>query len=389
MTPKPSGPVDPIVGNERSWRIFTGRLAEWTELLEVVAQRRGLTVIVSDPWSGTSGLLEELSGLDDVEARAILMEPPVLVDARRCTDVGDLAVAVADAAVARWAPKALSSWTGQADQYAEEGLRLQRELQDAGISGRQPLPAGAHPALRLRAALDVFTALSRRSAAPTLCVDHLGRMLTGLRAGAARAVLDAFRTLRQAEPTINLLLGDYTGGPIAAALEDRDHPLYRAGGTIAIRRANAERISGDLMITKPQVRVHAPILHEAAVLADGVPVLTWQIVELAYSAPEGDPAIRAQHGWQQLRTTTEPIARREWDAIRHLHSAAQAAAAALALDRPPHSLPLAAKSIRDALLALRDAGIAWQPEPRTWKLADPLLAEWITRSPPVRHVRVT
>lgn len=378
---------DPVFANERSWKILTGRLAEWAELLEVTAQRRGLTVIVSDPWSGTSGLLEELSTLNEEEARAAMIgEPPILVDARRCGDVGDLAVAITDAAVARWAPKALASWTGQADAYAEEGLRLQRQLEDSGVDGRAMQRADRHPAVRFRAALDVFSALANTSGAPTLCVDHLGRMLTGLRAGAAREVLDAIRTLRQAEPKINLLLADYPGGPIAEALEDREHPLYRAGGTLAIRRASAERISGDLIITKPHVRVQPPILHEAAALTDGVQALAWQVVELAYGAPQGDPADRAQDGWQQLRRFTEPVTRRQWDTLRRLHSAAQPAAAALALDRPPHSLPLAAKSIRDALFALRGAGIAWQPEPRTWKLADPLLAEWITRNPPIRRL---
>jgi hypothetical protein len=383
MTPDPAVEWDEGVAlrHERGWRYLTGRLAEWSELLETVAQRRGLTVIVSDPWSGTSGLLEQLPTLDELDER------PVLVDARRCRDVADLAVAIADGAVGRWAPQALSSWTGESDPYGEHGLRLSQTLRRAGVDAAALQDAGRDPALRLRAALDLFVALGAASPAPTLCIDHLGRMLTGLRAAAARGILEALRAVRQARPQLNLLLADYTGGPIADALHDARHPLYRAGGTLTIRRASADRIAGDLAITKPHVSVQPPILREAAQLVDGVPALTWQVTKLAYLAPEGDAALRARYGWHQLQLITEPVTRRQWDVLRQLHSAAQPAAAALALDRAPHSLPIARKSVRDALHALRGAGIAFQPEPRTWHLADPLLAAWIARNPPIRGWR--
>lgn len=103
----------------------------------------------------------------------------------------------------------------------------------------------------------------------------------------------------------------------------------------AAGRASADRISGDLAITKPQVQVEPAILHEAAVLTDGVPQLAWQLTKLAYAAPDGDAAARAQQGWQQLRRVTEPLTRRQWDTLRHLHSAAQPVAGALALGYPP------------------------------------------------------
>jgi hypothetical protein len=63
-----------------------------------VNERAGLTVVTADPWSGTTGLLEELR----VEAK-----PP---DARGCIDAGDLGMAIADEAVRTFTQEAAASW---------------------------------------------------------------------------------------------------------------------------------------------------------------------------------------------------------------------------------------------------------------------------------------
>src|ERR1700691_6433580 len=98
--------------------VLTGRLAEYQELLDVLDQRPGLTVISSDPWSGTSALLaaapDELSGTH------------ILVDARSCSDNRDLAMAVADTAIAALAPEAAAWWTQAAPPASAAGLRLAR-----------------------------------------------------------------------------------------------------------------------------------------------------------------------------------------------------------------------------------------------------------------------
>src|SRR5580658_266638 len=68
--------------------VLTGRIAEYQELLDVLDQRPGLTIISSDPWSGTSALLA--AAIDELHGTR------VLVDARSCADSRDLAMVIAD-----------------------------------------------------------------------------------------------------------------------------------------------------------------------------------------------------------------------------------------------------------------------------------------------------
>ena len=74
-----------------SAELLTGRVAEYGELLDAISERPGLLVVTADPWSGTSAMLRAV--LDQVE------QPAALVDARRCRDGMDLAMANADRGV--------------------------------------------------------------------------------------------------------------------------------------------------------------------------------------------------------------------------------------------------------------------------------------------------
>ena len=69
-----------------SAELLTGRVAEYGALLDALAERPGLLVVTSDPSSGTSPMLQ--SALDDLE------QPAIRVDARRCRNALDLAMAL-------------------------------------------------------------------------------------------------------------------------------------------------------------------------------------------------------------------------------------------------------------------------------------------------------
>lgn len=354
-----------------SGRLLTGRVAEWGELLERLSERHGLTVIASDPWSGTSALLEQ--AVRETES------PAVLVDARRCGDVLDLAMAIGDAAVAAFAADASAWWLGAAPANSTAGLRLSRTLSDQGVD-LDELRHGSGPGdRRLRDAIEFLVGLADQP--PKLVIDHLGLMLAGMRASEAREILDVLRALRQRHEELDLILIDHPGGVIATALFDEDHPLYLGGGLIRFRRPSPERFVGDLVITKPMVDVQVELLRVAAELTAGVPELTWNTIDLAPSRGP-DPASRALEGWNVLRRASEGSVRREWDLLRRLHPSGQAVAASMSLGLRPHTVPAASKSINDALNRLRDVGLAWQPEERSWSLADPLLAAWARRNAP-------
>ena len=351
-------------------QLLTGHVAEWGELLTVLSEQTGLTVIVADPLSGTSQLLRSA-----LEANG---QRHLVVDARVSADARDLALAIADAAIETVAPEALAWWQGFAPPASTAGLRLRRQLHDSGID-TQPLQTGnGQGAVLLRRALELTAMLTDGNA--VLAVDHLGVMLANTRQSAAREILDALRAIGQRHRDLRLVLIDQPHGPISQALDDPGHPMYRGGQRLRLTRPTPDRVIQDLAITKPMVATPIPLLHAAANLAAGVPALTWQIIE--HASGDGDPAARAVEGWQRLRYANATSVRQQWDALRRLHPAAQTLVAAISLGLRPHTIPAASKTVDDGLNKLRDIGAAWQPEERTWAIADPLLAAFARDHPP-------
>ncbi|HEV7566360.1 MAG TPA: hypothetical protein VGO31_10410 [Microbacteriaceae bacterium] len=132
----------------------------------------------------------------------------------------------------------------------------------------------------------------------------------------------------------------------------------------------------DLVITKPWTSVSSELLRAAAKVADGVPALTWRVVELGFRLESGNPEQDAFVGWQKLRYLSDPSSGRQWDQLRRLHRHALEVVAALSFDLPPFTIPAAGKTVSDALKRLSEVGVAWQPRSREWAIADPLLAAW-------------
>ncbi|MGA2165347.1 MAG: hypothetical protein ABSH36_12870, partial [Solirubrobacteraceae bacterium] len=291
--------------------VLTGRIAEYQELLDVLDQRLGLTVISSDPWSGTSALLA--AAIDELHGTRIL------VDARSCADSRDLATAIADTAIAQLAPDAAAWWAQAAPPSSAAGLRLARTLRQSGIdledlrSKAGPETGGHH----LADAIELLLALADGDA--LLAIDHLGLMLSSLSDHETRELLGDFRAARQRHPHLDLVLVEHPDGPSSKALEDSSHPLYHAGQLIRIRRAKPSRFIDDLVITRSWTRARVELIGAAAELAASVPALTWRIIDLAPSRGEDDQT-RALVGWRHLRETTASLTAREWDLLRRVHS---------------------------------------------------------------------
>jgi hypothetical protein len=347
--------------------VLTGRIAEYQELLDVLDQRPGLTVISSDPWSGTSALLA--AAIDELHGTR------VLVDARSCSDGRDLALAIADAAIAQLAPDAAAWWAQAAPPASAAGLRLSRTLHQSGINLEDlRLKAGAETGQHhLADAIELLLALADDDA--LLAIDHLGLMLSSLSDHETRELLGNLRAARQRHPHLDLVLVEHPDGPSSKALDDRGHPLYHAGQLIRIRRAKPSRFTDDLTITRPWTKAPVELVGAAADLAAGVPALTWRIVDLAPARGEDDQT-RALAGWRHLRAMTASLTAREWDLLRRIHPSAQPVVAAISVGLRPHAITANPKSVNDALARLRELGLAWQPQPRKWALADPLLAAW-------------
>jgi hypothetical protein len=347
-----------------SAELLTGRVAEYGELQTAIVERPGLLVVTSDPWSGTSAMLRSV--LQDAE------QPAIAVDARRCRDAMDLAMAIADRAVGEYAPAAEAWWMSTAPPSDTEGLRLARTISSLGVEP-DDLRVGSGDGTRaLRQAVELLSTLRNDA---ILAIDHLGPLLSALPAPDARHLLGTLREIRQGFASIDLILVEYPEGLIGASIADEGHPLYLAGQRLRIRRAHPSRFVTDLAITRGWTKVPVDLIGAAAELANGVPALAWSILKLAPREPDLLPT-RAFEGWQELRRLTAPMTAHQWELLRRVHPLAQPIIAAMSVGMRPHSIGANSKSVNEGLKRLREVGLAWRTDRRYWALADPLLAAW-------------
>jgi len=259
-----------IMMQDGSAEVLTGHLAEYGELLQLLAERPGLLVVAGDPLSGTSALL--------ATATAALEGTYVNCDARSCLDSLDLAMAIGDAVVKTLAPDAEAWWMGLAPPASTSGLRMARALSERGIDLHALRDGNGKGLARLSDAIGLLASLDSGAG---LVIDHLGLMLSSMHQGEARELLSVLRSLRQRYPMLDLILVEHADGMISKALADPDHPLFQAGQIFSIKRPPPDRFVGDLAITRAWRKVAVEELAAAAELAAGVPALTWRTLELA------------------------------------------------------------------------------------------------------------
>jgi hypothetical protein len=356
--------VDLDQSTNRSAEALTGHLAEYQELLDLLAERPGLVVVAGDPWSGTSDLLS--TATESLEATY------VSCDARPCIDSLDLAMAIEDAAVETLAPEAMAWWMGSAPA-STAGLRLSRTLSATGIDLHDLQNGSGKGLRRLSDAIELVVALDPDAA---LLIDHLGLMLSAMAPDDSRQLLGELRAASQRHVGLDLVLVEHSEGQMSQSLRDPDHPMFQVGQMTRIRRSTPARFVGDLAVTRSWTSVSAPLLGAAAELAAGVPALTWRAIELVPAEAE------AISGWRRLRRMTVASTLRQWDLLRRVHPQAQPVVAAMGAGLRPHSVAANAKSVNDALNRLRGLGVVWQPEERRWALSDPLLKAWMRENGP-------
>lgn len=350
------------------WRI--GLKSQYQELMLRMAEQPDLLVIESDPLSGTSILLAQ--ALKDVE------QPIISVDARVLGTALDLAMAIATVGITQLAPQAASWWNG-AGTFDVEGLRLSRTLADRGIDLDELRVGSGAGAEQLRHALELVAELG--NGAGLLAIDHLDDLLERLSARTARTVLGVLRAEHQRAGSLQQLLAGRTDGRLASALRDPDHPLYRAGDIVRLRRPRPQRFIDDLPAVRPWTDGFVALIGAAAELADGSPPYVWRTVEAASTRASGDRAALA--AWRQLRDSAEPATAQQFRLLGSVHRAAPTVVCSIAHGIGPYELPLNPKTINDALTRMRARGQVFSPEKQRWAISDPLLAAWARDNAPV------
>lgn len=282
---------------------LTGRLAEFDALQDRLREAPRLLLISAAPRSGTSRLLAQF----DEAAASIL----VLVDARPCRDELDLAMQIADAAVAQFEPAASPWWQSGQPPTDRPALNLARRLSARGIDLDALRLGDGLPSERLTEAFQLtHTLLGARPGA--IVIDHFGELLSGMTEAEIRRLLGDLRILVQRRDTAALTVVEPPDGHVSAALHDPDHPLFHAGQEFAIRRPEPERFASDMAITKPSLPPGAtvPLLTAIAELAHGVPDLVWRTLEL--TPPGGEPAPAAAEGWSRLQEANAAALAAQW-----------------------------------------------------------------------------
>ena len=326
-------------------------------------------MIVADPLSGTSALLA--AALEESTP------PSVLVDARRCANSLDLAMAIADGAIAALAPDASAWWMGAAPPSSTAGLSVSRLLNGRRIDPQALRSGEGQDVSRLYEALELTAALAEGPI--TLAIDTSD---TCSRTSAAPPPekSSALSEQHASKPVASTLCSlTIPTGRSAWRSATNNTPYTAPASAYASAAPPRPRVVEDLVITKPLVKTPVPLLRAAAELAAGVPDLTWQAIAMAPN--EGENPARALSGWEALRHATAVSVRREWDLLRRVHPAAQTIVGAISIGLKPHNAPAASKTIDDALNRLRDVGMAWQPAERTWAIADPLLSAYAREHP--------
>jgi hypothetical protein len=358
--------TEPPTSPAARWRI--GLKSQHQELKVRLAEHPDLLVIESDPLSGASILLAQ--ALSDAGPAT------VLVDARVAGSPLDLAMTIATAGITRLAPQAASWWNG-VSTFDVEGLRLSRTLAQRGID-LDALRLGSGAGVdQLRHALELVAELSEGTG--LLAIDHLDDLLERLSARTARATLGALRAEHQRAGSLQQLLVGRTDGRLASALRDHEHPLYRAGDSLQLRRPKPQRFIDDLETVRAWTDGLLALVGAAAELADGAPAYVWRIVDAAKAREDHD----ALAGWRELRDSVEPATAQQFRLLGSVHRAGPTVVCAIANGIGPYELPLNPKSINDALTRMRARGQVFSPEKQRWAISDPLLAAWARENSPV------
>jgi hypothetical protein len=336
----------------------------------MLAEQPDLLVIESDPLSGASILMAH--ALKDAE------RPIVPADARVCGSFLDLAMAIATAGITRLAPQA-ASWWNSGGTFDIEGLRLSRALADRGIDLDALRVGSGAGAEQLRHALELVAELSDGDG--LLAIDHLDDLLERLSARAARGLLGVLRAEHQRAGSLRQLLVGRTDGRLASALRDPEHPLYRAGSIIRVRRPRPQRFVDDLQTVRSWTDGFVALVGAAAELADGAPAYVWRTVDIAHAQTSDDRDVLV--AWRELRDSAEPSTAQQFRLLGSVHRAAPTVVCAIANGIGPYELPLNPKSINDALTRMRSRGQVFSPEKQRWAISDPLLAAWARDNAPV------
>lgn len=352
---------------------LTGQVEEFNALQAQLIEAPRILVIAAPPRSGTSRLLAHF----DRDAASTL----IVADARACSNVTDLAMAIGDAAVRELAPDALGWWTSGSHPREANALRLSRALSDYGVDLDDLRLGAGHESQLLADALRLARRLLDGGTGGVV-IDHMGEFLAGVSADASRRLLGDLRNLLQQKDTAALVVVEPPAGPFATALNDPDHPLYFAGRVFELQRPDPARFVTDLAITRGLLPdgITPPLIGAAAELAQGVPDLVWQTVRLA--PRDREPKAAAAAAWTSLREANAASLAAYWSALRRVHPQAQLVVGALAFDHPPTTVATNPRSAADALERLKLLGAVWQPRPRRWALADPLLASWLRQHGP-------
>lgn len=308
--------------------------------------------------------------------------PVAWVAVGACADDADLARAfvraVAGALVGE--PRLLDLPTEQLKpDQARAAQRLRRALVARADAGADDDPAEPTPAPVAATVGAVLPLIAAQRA--VLVLEDADALVAARRFSQGNAVLWAIRSVAQRGARLGIVL---TGGPSADALSDDPEQAFLGWG----RSIYLERPSHDRMVRALEdlfgERFPGRVLDEVAMASEGAPWAAEAIVERLYASlalrESGDYGFEwrlgARPAWHALVEASAESLDATSRLVGELHRAAYAVCQALAWDRPPYSVA-SASDVNRAINALHAKAIIERAGPRSWRLCNPLFAEWL------------
>jgi hypothetical protein len=218
-----------------------------------------------------------------------------------------------------------------------------------------------------------------------LLVEGADELLTARRFSDGGSLLWAMRSIAQHDSKLKIVL---TGGPAAGVLtEGEDQAFLGWGRSLYLDRVPSTRLAAALARTVG-ARRSLGVVAEIAELAEGAPWVAEAVterlalLEMGHGRTKGDGVAQSagpRDAWRSVVDASAVGLAATMRSAGELHRSAHAVCTALAYARPPYSVGRPSDVSR-ALHALHRQALVERASARSWRLCDPLLAQWLRQS---------
>jgi hypothetical protein len=262
----------------------------------------------------------------------------------------------------------------QQSAWLDVGRQLGPAFEPVASGWRRVLPG--EPAQIISAATGAF-ARAGSVERPTLVLYGADSLIDipRTRFSAPNELLWAIRSEAQISPGLRLVVA---GGPATVELvSQQEHAFYGWGRPLEIARLDERELAEALTREFPLSGTYA---RRVAGLSEGLPRVAWALVDrllhVEQTSGQSPPEDPVEAAWRDILSRRSSELRVAVRLLSDLHRAALPVCRTLAYGGAPYTAAHSGEVTR-VLKLLHTRGVCETPEPRSWRLTDPLLAAWL------------